>query len=97
MANCALAKLYSRAGIVHSFSVRFKTRNSTFIAFDRPRSTPSYSRWGLKSVGAARFPVYIQSVDADLHRPPSHAMGETVSLFTTTFYRSLSVEVRPEH
>ena len=31
-ANWALAMPHSRAGMVHSFSVRFKTRNSSFIA-----------------------------------------------------------------
>src|SRR4051794_13992609 len=32
MANCALAMHHSRAGMVHSFSDRFKTRNSSFRA-----------------------------------------------------------------
>src|SRR5215204_775934 len=32
MANCALAMHHSRAGMVHSFSDRFKTRNSSFSA-----------------------------------------------------------------
>ena len=32
MANWALASDHSRAGMVHSFSDRFKTRNSNFIA-----------------------------------------------------------------
>jgi hypothetical protein len=30
MANCALAMVHSRAGMVHSFSARFKTRKSSF-------------------------------------------------------------------
>src|SRR4051812_33128327 len=32
MANCALAMHHSRGGMVHSFSDRFKTRNSSFRA-----------------------------------------------------------------
>jgi transposase-like protein len=32
MANCALAIHHSRAGIVHSFSDRFKTKNNSFKA-----------------------------------------------------------------
>ena len=31
-ANCALAIAHSRGGIFHSFSDRFKTRNSSFSA-----------------------------------------------------------------
>ncbi len=30
MANCALAAVHSRAGILHSLATRFKTRNSSF-------------------------------------------------------------------
>jgi hypothetical protein len=36
-------------------------------------------------------------IDACLQRRPNHATGETVSLFTTTFTRSLSVAARPAH
>src|SRR5215204_1681845 len=32
MANCALAIHHSRAGMVHSFSDRFKTKNNSFRA-----------------------------------------------------------------
>ena len=32
MANWALAMVHSRGGMIHSFSERFKTRNSSFVA-----------------------------------------------------------------
>src|SRR5215210_9170588 len=39
MANCALAMHHSRAGMVHSFSERFKTRNNSF------RAASSVGKW----------------------------------------------------
>src|SRR3954451_13633120 len=39
MANCALAMHHSRASMVHSFSERFKTRNSSF------RAASSVGKW----------------------------------------------------
>lgn len=32
MANCALAMVHSRGGIIHSFSARCNTRNSSLMA-----------------------------------------------------------------